>query len=174
MSPASASLRLFLHYDLFFMRRDGLSILKVCSYTFYLKWVFGSHVTWNSAVPDPNVWCCILLFLCTLALVQGGSCTWLSMPSRRCFVTDLNDRLTRSNKNDRTVRVVFWVPDDCQIGMKPLIARKRISWMCLFSTRMRSSTPGRTCRRFCLFSPVNLSACVCKKAECLWTPYTHL
>ena len=27
----------------------------------------GSHVTWNSAVPDPNaVWCCILLFYCTL------------------------------------------------------------------------------------------------------------
>ena len=30
------SLRLLLHYDLFFMRRDGLSILKVCSYIFYL------------------------------------------------------------------------------------------------------------------------------------------
>ena len=37
---------------------------------FFTKYVplrsFGSHVTWNSAVPDPNVWCCILLFLCTL------------------------------------------------------------------------------------------------------------
>ena len=60
-SPASASLRLFLHYELFFMRRDGLSILKACSYISYLKWVFGSHVTWNSAVPVPNVWCCIVL-----------------------------------------------------------------------------------------------------------------
>ena len=50
----------------FFMRRDGLSILKACSYIFYLIWASGSHVTWNSAVPDPNVWCCILLFLCTL------------------------------------------------------------------------------------------------------------
>ena len=48
------------------MRRDSLSILKACSYIFYLKWVFGSHVTWNSAVPDPNVWCYILLFLYTL------------------------------------------------------------------------------------------------------------
>ena len=44
-SPASARLRLFLHYELFFMRRDGLSILKACSYIFYLKWVFGSRVT---------------------------------------------------------------------------------------------------------------------------------
>ena len=39
--------------------------------TFFTKYVpsrsFGGHVTWNSAVPDPNVWCCILLFLCTLA-----------------------------------------------------------------------------------------------------------
>ena len=43
--PAGASLRLFLHYDLFFMRRDGLSILKACSYIFYLKWAFGSNVT---------------------------------------------------------------------------------------------------------------------------------
>ena len=40
--------------------------IKACSYIFYLKWAFGSHVTWNSAVPDPNVWCCILLFLCPL------------------------------------------------------------------------------------------------------------
>ena len=69
-SPASATLGLFLHYELFFMRRDGLSILKACSYIFYLKWVFGSHVTWNSAVPDPNVWCCILLFLCTLDVME--------------------------------------------------------------------------------------------------------
>ena len=65
-SPASASLRFFSPYDLFFMRRDGLSILKACSYIFYLICASGSHVTWNSAVPDPNVWCCILLFLCTL------------------------------------------------------------------------------------------------------------
>ena len=38
--------------------------------TFFTKYVpsrsFGGHVTWNSAVPDLNVWCCILLFLCTL------------------------------------------------------------------------------------------------------------
>ena len=38
--------------------------------TFFTKYVpsrsFGGHVTWNSAVPDPDVWCCILLFLCTL------------------------------------------------------------------------------------------------------------
>ena len=33
-SPASASLRLFLPYDLFFMRHDGLSILKACLYIF--------------------------------------------------------------------------------------------------------------------------------------------
>ena len=26
---------------------------------FYLKCASGKHVTWNSAVPDPNVWCCI-------------------------------------------------------------------------------------------------------------------
>ena len=65
-SPVSASLRFFLPYDLFFMRRDSLSILKACSYIFYLICASGSHVTWNSAVPDPNVWCCILLFLCTL------------------------------------------------------------------------------------------------------------
>ena len=31
-SPAGARLRLFLHYNLFFMHRDGLSILKACSY----------------------------------------------------------------------------------------------------------------------------------------------
>ena len=38
--------------------------------TFFTKYVpsrsFWGHVTWNSAVPDPNVWCCTLLFLCTL------------------------------------------------------------------------------------------------------------
>ena len=44
-SPASASLCLFVHCDLFFMRCDGLSILKACSCIFCLKWVFGSHVT---------------------------------------------------------------------------------------------------------------------------------
>ena len=44
-SPASASLRLFLHYELFFMRRGRLPILKACSHIFYLKWAFGSHVT---------------------------------------------------------------------------------------------------------------------------------
>ena len=67
-SPAGARLRLFLHYryDLFFMRRDGLSILKACSFIFYLRCAFGSHVPWNSAVPDPNMWCFIVLFLCTL------------------------------------------------------------------------------------------------------------
>ena len=60
----------FLPYDLFFMRRDSLSILKACSYIFYLICASGSHVTWNSAVPDPNVWCCILLFLCTLEEIE--------------------------------------------------------------------------------------------------------
>ena len=44
-SPASASLRRFLPYDLFFMRRDTFSILKACSYIFYLICAFGSHVT---------------------------------------------------------------------------------------------------------------------------------
>ena len=68
-SPASARLCLFLNYDLFFMRRDGFSIRKACSYIFYQTCVFESHVTWNSAVPDPNVWRCILLFLCTLASI---------------------------------------------------------------------------------------------------------
>ena len=48
------------------MRRGGLSILKACSYIFYLKCAFGSHVTWNFAVLDPNVWCCILLSFCAL------------------------------------------------------------------------------------------------------------
>ena len=52
------------------MRRESLSILKACSYIFYLICASGSHVTWNSAVPDPNVWCCILLFLCTLGKMQ--------------------------------------------------------------------------------------------------------
>ena len=52
------------------MRRDGLSVLKACSYIFYLEWAFVSHVTWNSAVPDPNVWCCILLFFCTLGTTR--------------------------------------------------------------------------------------------------------
>ena len=52
------------------MRRDGLSILKACSYIFNQKCAFGSHVTWNSAVLDPTVWCCILLFLCTLDVTR--------------------------------------------------------------------------------------------------------
>ena len=60
-SPASASPRFVLPYDLFFMRRDSLSILKACSYIFYLICASGSHVTWNSAVPDPNVWCCTVI-----------------------------------------------------------------------------------------------------------------
>ena len=74
----------------FFMCRDGLSVLKACSYIFYLKWAFGRHVTWNSAVPDPNVWCCILLFLCTLgvsyklkrvACLSHGGCHGIWFPS---------------------------------------------------------------------------------------------
>ena len=48
---------------------------------FYLKCAFQSHVTWNSTVPDPNVWCCILLFLCTLdhtyMAVHHGLCLLL-------------------------------------------------------------------------------------------------
>ena len=39
-------------------------------YIFYLICASGSHVTRNSAVPDPNVWCCILLFLCTLGAIK--------------------------------------------------------------------------------------------------------
>ena len=35
-------------HELFFMRRNGLSILKARSYIFYLKWVLGSHVTASS------------------------------------------------------------------------------------------------------------------------------
>ena len=54
------------------MPRDGLSILKACSYIFYLKWVFGSQVTWNFVVPDPNVWWWILLFLCILVETNSG------------------------------------------------------------------------------------------------------
>ena len=46
--------------------------------TFFTKYVpsrsFGGHVTWNSAVPDPNVWCCKLLFLCTLV---NSNCLFL-------------------------------------------------------------------------------------------------
>ena len=60
-------MHLLLPYDLFFRRRERLSILRACSYIFYLICAFGSHVTWNSAVPDPDVWCWIFLFLCTLA-----------------------------------------------------------------------------------------------------------
>ena len=66
--------------------------------TFFTKYVpsrsFGGHVTWNSAVPDPNVWCCILLFLCTLGSTRVHllctMCTWfffllfdLHMPVQR-------------------------------------------------------------------------------------------
>ena len=76
MSPAGASLHLLLHYELFFKRRDSLSIRKTCSYIFYLKWVFGSHVSWNSVVPDPNVWCCILLFLVLMSCIKLGI-VWL-------------------------------------------------------------------------------------------------
>ena len=52
------------------MRCIGLSAYSKRAPTFFTKYVpsrsFGSHVTWNSAMPDPNMWCCILLFLCTL------------------------------------------------------------------------------------------------------------
>ena len=58
--------------------------------TFFTKYVpsrsFGGHVTWNSAVPDPNVWCCILLFLCTLVATQSlsrGFCMRVRGSSRR-------------------------------------------------------------------------------------------
>ena len=67
--PVSTRLLLFFHYDLFFMCRDGFSILKACSYILYQICDFGGHVTWNSAVPDHNVWCC--MFLCTLATVES-------------------------------------------------------------------------------------------------------
>ena len=48
--------------------------------TFFTKYVpsrsFWSHVTWNSAVPDPIVWCCILLFLYTLGTIQNILTVW--------------------------------------------------------------------------------------------------
>ena len=58
----------------FFMCRDSLSILKACSYIFYLLCASRSHGTLNSAVPDHNVWCCTLLFLCTLGLEKIRFC----------------------------------------------------------------------------------------------------
>ena len=87
-------------------RRDGLSILKGCSYIFYLICAFGSHVTWNSAVPDPNVWCCVLLFLCTLDTMHTR---WLQQEepvwkdwrqwrrrTRTCTLLETTDSLTGS------------------------------------------------------------------------------
>ena len=57
---------------------------------------FGSHVTWNSAVPDPDVWCCILLFLCTLVGSCQADCLQLLIlcfdffiSSFWCFVVDV-------------------------------------------------------------------------------------
>ena len=69
-SPASTSLGHFLHFDLFFMRCDGLLILEACPYIFYLKCTFGNHETWNFAAQGPNVWCCILLFFCAFDMTH--------------------------------------------------------------------------------------------------------
>ena len=67
------------------MRRGSLLILKACSYIFYLICASGSHVTWNFAVPDPNVWCCILLFLCTLDDRHDSMMHMTSSPSLVCL-----------------------------------------------------------------------------------------
>ena len=60
--------------------------------TFFTKYVpsrsFGGHVTWNSAVPDPNVWCCILLFLCTLGCVHLRSIERASYATKHVRDTD--------------------------------------------------------------------------------------
>ena len=62
---------------------------------------FGSHVTWNSAVPDPNVWCCILLFLCTLdAVGRNGNDRCArenrTAPDADLFLRNLQKKLARA------------------------------------------------------------------------------
>ena len=63
---------------LIFMRRDGL-ILKAYSYILSQN-VSRNRVTWNSAVPDRNVWCCTLLLLVLriLAISHVALCPVLS------------------------------------------------------------------------------------------------
>ena len=60
-------------------------------YIFYLKCAFASCVTWNSAVPDPNVWCCILLFVCTLGVIYNDMPCFASLVQLPLLVVKWND-----------------------------------------------------------------------------------
>ena len=97
--------------------------------TFFTKYVpsrsFGGHVTWNSAVPDPNVWCCILLFLCTLGMHY---CSQHTEPS-----SSLRNSLSLTLKSDR------------RLGLRtPRLPAEPISrWGQLFSLE-RASQPFHT------------------------------
>ena len=66
MSPASARLHLLLHFDLFFMHRGGLSILKVCSYGFYLN--VPSEVT-SLGIPSCQTPMCGVSYSCSYVLL---------------------------------------------------------------------------------------------------------
>ena len=50
------------------MRRDGLSVLKACSYIFYLKWAFVSHVT--GEIPPCQTPMCGVAYSCSYVLLM--------------------------------------------------------------------------------------------------------
>ena len=103
------------------MRRDSLSILKACSYIFYLICAAGSHVTWNSAVPDPNVWCCILLFLCTLDETESWRIRRRTGRVEFCGTWSWVDRT-----GHRLKRTSLW---QCSLKLKKEKIRSMTDWL---------------------------------------------
>ena len=101
-SQACARLRLFLHLTCFSCAAMVFRYLTRAR-TFFTKYVpwrsFRSHVTWNSAVPDPNAWCCILLFLCTLGCRQCHRI--ISVPFSPFFFTEGQRGMGKKRESER-------------------------------------------------------------------------
>ena len=83
--------------------------------TFFTKYVpsrsFGGHVTWNSAVPDPDVWCCILLFLCTLGISYRPSGREISSLSAYCVCVGHEGRPRAAGPRATRVTYTYAVAD---------------------------------------------------------------
>ena len=62
------------------MRHDGLSILKACSYSFLPKMCLQKSRYLEFRLPVPNVWCCKLLFLCSLDSKHNKQRKWQDPP----------------------------------------------------------------------------------------------
>ena len=90
--------------------------------TFFTKYVpsrsFGGHVTWNSAVPDPNVWCCILLFLCTLGGTEWSNGGFSNCStSGRSVARSSSSRTQVHRKFQNTFHIDRWVSQTSRLAV---------------------------------------------------------